>query len=476
MKEKLHTVNRRSFVKLAAAVGAATALGGCASPRGEASEPTPAEEQPTAPLPEDAASESTVPEPAYAESPFPRHEPYGHGIGVAPGRVAWVRDEAVVSWDGSGYWWQHEHFDDEAVKRMMDDAIVSVGGDAASLADAWQALFQEHNARRGVAGGYRPGQKIAVKCNMNGAGTNGQDADSSQSYTTPTVLRALLLSLVEDAGVAPEDITAFDACRIFPRHMMALCSEGALAGVRFSHYNPGGSDDALPDERAPVVWSQDVPGTQNCLPACVTEAEYLINLASLKGHEYGITLCGKNHFGTIMNSNRLRPPEAAGIHRYLTNRTMDAYTVLVDLMANESIGGKTVLNLLDGLIVAPNNSVGLTREDALWESEPFSGGFTASILASQDPVALDSVGADFLMNEPAVVAKNAVLASNVACENYLHEAGRVAAAPSGTVYLNGNGSPVENLGVHEHWDNPINRRYSRNLGASEGIELVQILR
>ena len=29
------------------------------------------------------------------------------------------------------------------------------------------------------------------------------------------------------------------------------------------------------------------------------------------------------------------------------------------------------------------------------------------------------------------------------------------------------------LGVHEHWNNPVDKQYSRNLGAGEGIELIQ---
>ena len=30
------------------------------------------------------------------------------------------------------------------------------------------------------------------------------------------------------------------------------------------------------------------------------------------------------------------------------------------------------------------------------------------------------------------------------------------------------------LGVHEHWNNPVDKQYSRNLGTGNGIELVSI--
>jgi parallel beta-helix repeat protein len=55
----------------------------------------------------------------------------------------------------------------------------------------------------------------------------------------------------------------------------------------------------------------------------------------------------------------------------------------------------------------------------------------------------------------------------------MHEAALAGNPPSGTVYdPEGDGIPLTSLGVHEHWDSPVTKRYSRNLGADEGIELV----
>ena len=106
--------------------------------------------------------------------------------------------------------------------------------------------------------------------------------------------------------------------------------------------------------------------------------------------------------------------------------------------------------------------------------EPFNQDYTSSIFVSQDPVAIDSVGADFLINEPAMTEGNSALKENPNVENYLHEAGFVSNAPSGTVYYNGDGKKVDNLGVHEHWNNTKDKKYSRNLGEKEGIELVYL--
>lgn len=152
---------------------------------------------------------------------------------------------------------------------------------------------------------------------------------------------------------------------------------------------------------------------------------------------------------------------------------MAIYSPLVDLMANADLGGKTVLYMLDAIICAPSEGASITGENARWQQAPFSGDYTASIFVSQDPVAIDSVGADFLMNEPAVTENNpaAKAATN---ENYLHEAGLVANALSGTIYTDSCGNTVTNLGVHEHWNNGAEKLYSRNLGKEEGIELIYI--
>jgi hypothetical protein len=62
-------------------------------------------------------------------------------------------------------------------------------------------------------------------------------------------------------------------------------------------------------------------------------------------------------------------------------------------------------------------------------------------------------------------------------DNYLHEAAQADNPPSGTVYDPENdGIPLESLGVHEHWNNPTDKQYSRNLGTGEGIELIKILK
>jgi hypothetical protein len=204
----------------------------------------------------------------------------------------------------------------------------------------------------------------------------------------------------------------------------------------------------------------------------VTGATYLINFAVLKGHSLaGVTLCVKNHFGSVYRESTGPHDPHLGwnpshLHESITvsSRPMATYNALVDFMAHRHLGDKTVLYLIDGLYATPHQSV----LPAKWQSSPFDGHWTASVLASQDPVAIESVAVDFFAAEPTAVKMVG------AVDNYLHEASQFGRPPSGTQYAAAaNGVAPASLGVHEHWNSPEKKQYSRNLAAGEGIELVK---
>lgn len=472
---KKDLISRREFTKIAALTGMSSfvALSGCTpSDATDKVQATHVQADPDANV---QGASSVAADTELYTSIFPTHQPLGVGRGTVSGRVAWVRDGESVNWDGSSQWWESCNFDNQTILAAMREVVCIVAGKD-DPATAWDALFQHHNSEHNRNGGYAQDQKIAIKCNMNGAGTYGTDAETNLSYTAPVALWALLKTLVEDAGVAPDCITAADPCRIFPEHVMELCSEGNLAGVHFAHYEPGSERDAKADTTAPLNWSGTVNGETSYVPTCFTEADYVVNLASLKGHEWGLTLSAKNHYGTVMNSDRLRPPQAAGLHSFVSNPTRDSYTALVDLLGNVHLDGKCVLWMLEALIVSENNAAPVTRSGSLWEGYPYEGGFTASILASQDPVALDSVGADILVSQPTIMDANPVLSGKPNVEAYLHEAALADSAPSGIAYQDGAGNRLRSLGVHEHWNNSNDMQYSKNLGADGGIELVTSFR
>jgi hypothetical protein len=119
----------------------------------------------------------------------------------------------------------------------------------------------------------------------------------------------------------------------------------------------------------------------------------------------------------------------------------------------------------------PHQSAKVTS-GSRWQSPPFNGHWTSSLFVSQDGVAIDSVGLDFLRAEPALAS---FLPPGSTADNYLHEAALADRPPSGTRYApNGDGVGLTSLGVHEHWNNAADKRYSRNLSTGNGIELVRI--
>ncbi|MDE6863557.1 MAG: DUF362 domain-containing protein [Eubacterium sp.] len=379
---------------------------------------------------------------------YPEHEPYGTGVGAMPGRVVWAHNPDSVEWDGSGYWWNTDNFDESVMLKMVNDSIAALA-DCETAKEGWMVLFSAGNYARNFGGAYQKGQKIAIKANINGSGVFDDDTsgETQMSYTNPVLLKALLRSLVEEAGAAPEDITVFDVSRLFPDYMTEMCTQGNLKGISFEDRN-----NSTADESAPINWSYKFSGKINYLPTCVTNADYIINFANLKGHSYGVTMCGKNHFGSFINGNAMRPPEGANLHQWLTKNEMGIYSPIVDLMANSELGGKTVLYMLDAIICAPSEGASITADNSKWQQPPFNNDYTSSLFMSQDPVAIDSVGADFLANEPAVAGNNSAV-NDASNENYLHEAGLVSKAPSCTVYTDNNGNAITNLGVHENWNN-----------------------
>lgn len=129
--------------------------------------------------------------------------------------------------------------------------------------------------------------------------------------------------------------------------------------------------------------------------------------------------------------------------------------------------------IVDGLWGGPE----ATKAPVKWKMEPFKNDWPNSVFISQDQVALESVCFDFLRNEATVGLPDWKNRPNMAqgVDDYLHQAASSDYWPEGVTYDPDNsGIPVPSLGVHEHWDNPLNKNYSRNLGRNQGIELVKV--
>lgn len=388
------------------------------------------------------------------------NQPVGVAKGIFPGRVVWIHDPAVASWDGkTGNWWDENVLSQTETDKMLSESLTTLTGEKTEK-KAWTALFKDFNSRHGRNNqSYRTGQKIAIKINENNTNSH---KDSPELNASPQLVLSILKSLVNEAEVPQKDITVFDASRFITDNIFNKCNL-VFPEVIFVD-NVGGEgrvkstyvDNAIP-------YSVDNGKLATGLASCAVESDYMIDMALLKGHVgQGVTLCAKNFYGVTSIYNDWRKnahnnfnPDRNGKPQYLT---------FVDFLAHKDLGAKTVLFLTDG---SYGSKLVNGIPDPKWKMEPFNNGWACSLFASQDPVAIDAVGLDFLRCEFPDAPDMAF------SDNYLIEAAMADSPPSKTKYdPQRNGTSISSLGVMEHWNNAKEKKYSRNLGKNEGIELV----
>jgi hypothetical protein len=440
----------------------------------------------------------------YNYAPKQRNAPLGIARGIYPGRVVWARDPKAAHWGGnresvSEQWWMDASTDQHRVDSMVSLLIQRITG-AKTDDEAWGAIFNYYGQRyKGTnKNSYRQGEIVAVKVNLN---NSKPVVPTNLVNVSPQVTLAVVRQLVRHAGVAPRDIVVYDAQRdIYPGLLNKIWRE--YKDVRFVQRGvPDPEHQAHPAygkiyglEQAQWVQGQTYSANHydnaRFIPQQIKDTTYIVNVALVKGHSYpyaaaeggdegqtGVTLTGKNHFGSIKG-----PSELHAIINTNQGGTSHAYSPIVDLSASPNLGAKTILYLLDGLYCARRHmSYPLHFPNAPFFNrvEPYENPeWPASILASLDGVALDSAGLDILYSQTMnnldenghpriMIRENA--------EDYLMEEALAENPPSGTPYRQ-NGKPVASLGVFEHWNNETDRHYSRNLDPAngKGIELIYL--
>jgi uncharacterized protein (DUF362 family) len=408
----------------------------------------------------------------------PPNQPIGTAKGIFPGRVAWVRDPAVARWDGkTGRWWDQGNIDEQALAQMWSRSVCAVSG-AHNDRTAWDKLFRNFNQTHGRGrAGWKPGEFVAIKINLNNAYAGYPDADNDID-ASPQSIRALLRQLTKQARVAEENVVVYDASPGGgPRSRRAIPDRiynplhAEFPGVRWVDCQGLNGRQAPEWVKDAITYTSPMTRLGNDLPRCAVDATYLINLALLKGHEIaGVTLTAKNHFGSIQF-----PSRDHGYYLHAASRPLGDYSGLVDLMGSPNLGGKTMLYILDG-VYGTRTNVGPVGDKDRWNNH-FNGEWSAMYLMSQDPVAIDSVGLDFLHSEFGIslgFSGNTAfpLGSVVNSDNFLHEAAAGVNKEFGS--YKPNGKLIGSQGVHEHWNNPKDKQYTRNLHSTgKGIELYR---
>jgi hypothetical protein len=436
------------------------------------------------------------------------NQPIGKALGVNPGRVVWVwnpeatNENCTTSFETQDWYWKPQNTNEKVVGTMFRDALNKLTGKA-SVKDSWDALFHTQNLRKTKTDqGYKKGEKIFIKINHGTARWLLTQEDKDKGYYYPTTLKPeetrritsmgttetnpytvleLLRELVNELGINQADISVGDPMSdIYGYNYDVWVKE--FPNVKYiDKFSPMHGRTMIYNTKDDLLFYSDKT-QKDKLYDVIENANYLINVANLKPHmSAGISLTAKNHFGSQGS------PTAGHLH-YALMRTRGAkpnnlgyhkYRVLVDLMGSKYLGQNTVLYMVDGLFGGGTSE---TKGPVKYFMAPFDNDWSNSIFLSQDQVAIESVCFDFLRTEWNGINKHN--ASNNAEEanpnwngvdDYQHQAADASNWPAGIVYDPDNsGKPIPSLGVHEHWNNPTDKQYTRNLGTGNGIELVSI--
>lgn len=430
------------------------------------------------------------------------NQPMGTAIGIFPGRVVWIHRPEATNGNCSpasvGHeWYRPENNSQPVVDTMVSMAIRRLSGTSTDAA-AWDAIFRFHNSTRGKGStGYVPGEKVFIKTNATSSWSgqfNTSDLSArtgimyyAVSETSPAIVLSVLRQLVNVAGVAQTDIYVGDPMK----HIYKHCYDLWHAEFPYVHYldTDGytnlGREKAVKSTTAKVRYSDrgtvlkslgstGTPVTEDYVYDIFSQAEYLLNIPMLKGHKRaGITMFAKNHFGshTLSSAKHLHGGLVAPEEYPNTPHRMEyrMYRVQVDLMGHQLLGKKNLFYLMDALW-ATDYELDIPVK---WMMAPFSNDWMSSVFASFDPVAIESVGYDFLRAEFTPARGAGTYPQMNATDDYLHQAADTTNWPAGIRYDPENdGTVLASLGTHEHWDDSLHRQYSGNLGTGQGIELV----
>lgn len=425
------------------------------------------------------------------------NQPFGTAVGAKPGRVVWIWDKEATNENSVGYFYAPENTNNEVVSKMIRESVTRLTGKTKS-SEAWDDLFRDFNKRKkNINKGYTPGEKIFIKINQTSARSalskedrvNGFYLRPQQGRTTlgtcqtgPAVVLGLLRQLVNEAGVPQENIAIGDPQNHVFGHNADIWRAEFPDIIIVDKVSEDHGRTLIKPTVDELIFYSDKLQTDRLFDV-IENADYMINVANFKPHlRAGITLMAKNHFGSHSRSG------AYHLHYSLvspvtearpTNNGYNKYRVFVDIMGSKYLGQNTVLNVVDGLFAG---GAGEGGPPVKYFMAPFNNDYCNSIFMSQDQVALESVCYDFLRAEwngtfshDPSNNRSEIMPSVKGVDDYLHQAADPANWPAGILYDPDNsGKPLSSLGIHEHWNNPEMKQYSRNMGKSYGIELISI--
>ncbi len=401
---------------------------------------------------------------------FVANDPIGIPMGLYLGRVVWVHNpdatnENLVNEPGD-YWYEDNNADQAVIDSMLADGIRKLT-ESNSIADGWKNIFEYFNYKHGKGiEGYSSGEKFFIKINL----TNSCCGVKERMDATPQLVLSLLKQLVEEVGVAEEDIFLGDPYRTF-RDNYYDKFHSVYPDINYYDGNGGNGRTKTKPTSTQVLQFSDDQETSS-LPQAYIDAEYFINMSCLKTHDVGgITLGAKNHQGSVLYPDDDPSEQSAFYMHYALpgeNKGHNKYRHLVDYLGHKDMGGKTLISIVDGIWAGENWEGNINK----WNMAPFNGDYPSSVFLSQDLLAIESVCFDFLLteHESGTASRYPYIDGT---DDYLLQAADPNNWPTNISYdPEGDGIPIGSLGVHEHWNNSTDKQYTTNLNGIGGIHLV----
>jgi hypothetical protein len=438
------------------------------------------------------------------------NQPFGEAKGINPGRVVWIWNP-----DATNEKFEHNNFDNydwfvspqnnnpEVIAKMFRDGVMKLTGEK-DVKKAWDSMFRYFNEKKmSIKKGYTKWEKIFIKINQGQSRWLLSQADKDNGFAIPRTIQRgqerikvsliptetgpyavleLLRELVNEAGADQADISVGDPmCPIWAHNYDVWVKE--FPNVKYlDKFSTKYGRTLTKITENPLVYYSDKT-INDKLYDVIENADYMITMAVMKSHgAAGISLTAKSNFGNIgrATAGHLHYSHVANRREGVPSNTgYHKYRVFVDLMGSKYLGQNTLFWFIEDLFGGGASEV---KGPVKYFMPPFNNDWCNSMFMSLDPVAIESVGYDFLRAEWDGIHKHDAVNNDweampnaFGVDDYLHQAADPANWPQGIVYDPDNsGKPLPVLGVHEHWNNPVDKQYSRNLGTGNGIELVSI--
>ena len=435
-------------------------------------------------------------------------QPMGIPAGINPGRVVWAwspdatNENCQSTAENCDWYWKPENINEKVVASMFRDALNKLTGDSL-ITSSWVRLFEYFNSRKsGLNKGYIKGEKIFIKINQGQSRWLLNQEEKGKGYylpetlnpsdqsrklnlvpveTNPYIVLELLRELINELGIDQADVAVGDPFSHIYGHNYEIWAKEFTDVIYTDKSSAEYGRTVVSPSKTDLIHFSDKSYSDKIYDVA-EKADYIINVANLRTHGAAlISFTAKGHLGSITSET-----ERLLHYSHLAKRKDGAayegykkYRALVDIMGSRYLGQNTVLNIVDGLFGGGSDE---TKGPVKYFMPPFNNDWCNSIFLSQDQVAIESVCYDFMRSEWNGVNKHGsvnnrweILPDRDGIDDYLHQAADSKNWPEGIFYDPDNsGKPLASLGVHEHWNDPLKKQYSRNFGKLSGIELISI--